>query len=93
MAATKEVSTARKTSRWYCQGVAFTPVCPPGTVLLLPTFVIIDPNQGVSLKHKASQANDAKGPGRSPADRPELATSRRKPLIYGDKEIGGWNAW
>ena len=35
VADTNEVSTARNTSRWYCQGVPFKPAWPPGTVLLL----------------------------------------------------------
>ena len=82
VAETKDVSTARNTSRWYCQGVSFkpAPVVLPFILVVLLGVVIVEPNQGVSWKHKASHANDAKGPGRSPAERPTLATSLRKPL-------------
>lgn len=60
-------------------------------LLLEPT----EPSQGGSGKHSESHAKDANGPLRSPADRPALATSRKKPLRtrLARNYVGNSSAW
>ena len=74
-----DTSIALKTSRWSCQELSLRPVAaitsPP-----IPTTLLAHPSQGLSGKHSASHANDARGPDFNPADWPAFPTSRRKPL-------------
>lgn len=85
VADTKELNTALNTSRWSSQDipllVTLSPLEPPAQPTL-PVLIAFDPNHDWSRKHSASQTKDVKGPGRSPAGRPTMATSFRKPLEF-----------
>lgn len=100
VADTKELSRTRNTSRCSCHATLVLVSLVSLDLSLAPTMVLLllettEPSQGASGKHSESHEKDANGPLRSPADRPALATSRKKPLRtrFARNHVGKSSAW